>query len=158
MNPLNSPVEVGMRTLVLLARSHPDPLDLSWLVVLDHAMLHSSQFDGPPSLHPRLPAQPGELGLKRQLMQEGLEVLIRAGLATVEATSDGLVYQVTQRGSGFVGILEAPYVGELCQRAQWAIDQFASTTDAVAATHDITARWHDEFTASTRHLGVVGHE
>ncbi|WP_416981412.1 ABC-three component system middle component 2 [Streptomyces sp. T028] len=156
MNPLNSPIEVGMRTLVLLARSHPHPLDLSWLVVLDHAMLHSSQFDGPPSLHPRLPALPGELGLKRQLMQEGLEVLLRAGLATVEATDDGLVYQVTQRGSGFVGILEAPYVGELRQRAQWAVDQFAATTDAVAATRDITTRWHAEFTAGTRHLGV-GH-
>lgn len=156
MNPLNSAIEVGMRTLVLLARSHPHPLDLSWLVVLDHAMLHSSQFDGPPSLHPRLPAQPGELGLKRQVMQEGLEVLMRAGLATVEATSDGLVYQATERGSGFVGILEAPYVGELRLRAQWAIDQFASTTDAVAATRDITTRWHDEFTASTQHLGV-GH-
>ncbi|MFC9674436.1 ABC-three component system middle component 2 [Streptomyces sp. NPDC056949] len=154
MNPLNSPIEVGMRTLVLLARSHPHPLDLSWLVVLDHAMLHSSQFDGPPSLHPRLPAQPGELGLKRHMMQEGLEVLIRAGLATVEATSDGLVYQVTQRGSGFVCILEAPYVGQLRERAQWAVDQFASTTDAVAATRDITTRWHDEFAAGSQHLGA----
>ena len=153
MNPLNSPIEVGMRTLVLLARSHPHPLDLSWLVVLDHAMLHSSQFDGPPSLHPRLPAQPGELGLKRQVMQEGLEVLMRAGLATVEATSDGLVYQATERGAGFVGILEAPYVGELRRRAQWAIDQFASTTDAVAATRDITTRWNEEFMAGTQHLG-----
>lgn len=154
MNPLNSPVEVGMRTLVLLARSHPRPLDLSWLVVLDHAMLHSSQFDGPPSLHPRLPAQPGELGMKRRLMQEGLEVLLRAGLATVEATEGGIVYQVTPRGSGFVGILEAPYVGELRQRAQWAVEQFASTTDAVAATRDITTRWHNEFTTDMQHPGV----
>ncbi|WP_107105514.1 ABC-three component system middle component 2 [Streptomyces roseifaciens] len=154
MNPLNSPVELGMRALVLLARSHPDPLDLSWLVLLDHAMLHSGQFDGPPSLHPQLPAQPGELGMKRHLVQEGLEVLMRAGLATVEATGDGLVYKVTQRGSGFVGILEAPYVDALSLRAQWAIDQFASATDVVAATRDITARWHDEFTACTRHLGI----
>ncbi|WP_439676762.1 ABC-three component system middle component 2 [Embleya sp. MST-111070] len=156
MNPLNSSIEVGMRTLVLLARSHPHPLDLSWLVVLDHVMLHSSQFDGPPSLHPRLPAQPGELGMKRQVIQEGLEVLLRAGLATVEATGDGLVYQVTQRGSGFVGILEAPYIGELRQRARWAVEQFAATTDAVAATRDITTRWHEEFTAETRRL-EAGH-
>ncbi|WP_340643604.1 ABC-three component system middle component 2 [Streptomyces albidoflavus] len=154
MNPLNSPVEVGMRTLVLLARSHPHPLDLSWLVVLDHAMLHSSQFDGPPSLHPRLPAQPGELGMKRQMMQEGLELLLRAGLVTVEATEGGIVYQVTPRGSGFVGILEAPYVGELRQRAQWAVEQFASTTDALAATRDTTTRWHNEFTTDIQHLGV----
>ncbi|MET7842212.1 ABC-three component system middle component 2 [Streptomyces sp. NPDC005356] len=156
MNPLNSPVEVGMRALVLLAHSHPDPLDLSWLVVLDHAMLHSGQFDGPPSLHPQLPAQPGELGMKRRLVLEGLEVLMRAGLATVEATGAGLVYQATERGSGFVGILEAPYVGDLSQRAQWAVDQFASTTDAAAATRDITADWYAQFTAGTQHLGV-GH-
>ncbi|GGR51743.1 ABC-three component system middle component 2 [Streptomyces aurantiogriseus] len=156
MNPLNSPVEVGIRALVLLARSYPDPLDLSWLVVLDHAMLHSGQLDGPPSLHPQLPAQPGELGMKRRLIQEGLEVLMRAGLAQVAATGDGLVYQATKRGSGFVGILEAPYVGELRERAQWAVEQYASNMDAAEATRSITARWHDDFTAGTRHLGV-GH-
>lgn len=92
--------------------------------------------------------------MKRQMMQEGLEVLLRAGLATVEATEGGIVYRVTPRGSGFVGILEAPYVGELRQRAQWAVEQFASTTDAVAATRDITARWHNEFTTEMQHLGV----
>ena len=152
MNPLNSPIEVGMRALMLLARSYPDPLDLSSLVVLDHAMVHSGQFEGPPSLHPQLPAQPGELGMKRRLLQEGLEVLVRAGLARIAATGDGLVYQATTRGSGFVGILEAPYVGELRERALWAVEHYALSTDAVEATRAITDSWRADFVVDTSHL------
>ncbi|MEI5135359.1 hypothetical protein RB199_28095 [Streptomyces libani] len=90
MNPLNGPVEVAMRALVLLANSHPEPIDLSMLTVLDHAMLHSGQFHGPPSLYPHLPAQPGELGLRRRLLHEGLAVLTRSGLAERREHRPGL--------------------------------------------------------------------
>ncbi|MFD4172173.1 ABC-three component system middle component 2 [Streptomyces anulatus] len=58
VTPLNSPLEVGVRALVLLTESHPRPLDLAQLVALDYLVLHSGEFDGPRSLHPR-PASPG---------------------------------------------------------------------------------------------------
>ncbi|MDF3300903.1 ABC-three component system middle component 2 [Streptomyces tropicalis] len=153
MNPLNSAVEVAMRALVLLTQSHPEPLDLSSLVVLDHAMLHSEQFNGPPSLHPPLPAQPGELGMRRQLLHDGLAVLMRAELASVDATAQGLVYRATDRGSSFLGILEAPYVGQLQERALWAVEQYAPHTDPRLATRGFTMQWYEEFTVSMRDLG-----
>jgi hypothetical protein len=145
VNPLNSPLEVGMRALVLLSESFPEPLDLAQLVYLDHAMLHSGDMNGPPSLHPSLPAGPGELAMKRQLIEQGLLVLLRAGLADVQATADGLVYRASEEGPGFVDILEAPYIGALRQRAQWAVQAHAGPrVDAREATQAITKRWAEE--------------
>ncbi|WP_406426403.1 ABC-three component system middle component 2 [Streptomyces sp. NBC_00147] len=153
MNPLNSPLEVGMRALVLLSASFPEPLDVARLVYLDHVMLHSGDMDGPPSLHPSLPAGPGELAMKRHLVEQGLVVLLRAGLADVEATADGLAYRASEEGPGFVDILEAPYASDLKDRAAWVIAAQASHLDVRAATRAITDRWAQEFQS---HLPAPG--
>ncbi|WP_371799096.1 threonine transporter [Streptomyces sp. NBC_01707] len=134
MNPLNSPLEIGVRALVLLAESHPQALDLAQLAVLDHAVLHSGELNGPPSLHPSLPGHSGELGMKRTVLEQALLVLIRAGLAGVEANATGLVYRATERGPAFVDILEAPYVERLRERAEWAVHHWAPETDVRTAT------------------------
>ncbi|MFF9607431.1 ABC-three component system middle component 2 [Streptomyces sp. NPDC014684] len=137
MNPLNSPLEIGVRALVLLAETHPQPLDLAQLAVLDHAILHSGDLDGPPSLHPALPGHSGELGMKRNVLEQALLVLIRAGLADVEADETGLVYRATERGPAFVDILEAPYVERLRERAEWAVHHWAPNTDVRQATAEL---------------------
>ncbi|WP_369032365.1 ABC-three component system middle component 2 [Streptomyces adonidis] len=154
MKPLNSPLEVGMRALVLLAETFPEPLDVSALVLLDHAMLHSGELLGPPSLHPDVPAQPGELGMKRRLMEQGLLVLMRAGLADMTTSPDGFVYQATAQGAGLVDIFEAPYVGQLCRRAEWAVEHYAPGTDVREATRHITERWMDQLERETSELGA----
>ncbi|MEU4494196.1 ABC-three component system middle component 2 [Streptomyces sp. NPDC023998] len=140
MIPLNSPLEVGVRALVLLAESHPEPMDLAQLVALDHVLLHSGEFDGPPSLHPDLPARAGELGRKRAVLEEALLVLIRAGLAGVVSRSEGLMYAATDRGPVFVDVLEAPYVESLRERAEWAVHHFSASADARTATRGIVDR------------------
>ena len=66
MNPLNSPLEVGIRTLVLLTETFPSRLDTAELVYLDHVMLHSGDLaGGPDSLHPDLPIGHGSCVLTR---------------------------------------------------------------------------------------------
>jgi hypothetical protein len=145
VTPLNSPLEVGVRALVLLAESHPEPLDLAQLVALDHVLLHSGEFDGPPSLHPDLPARAGELGRKRAVLEEALLVLIRAGLADVVDASEGLMYAATDRGPVFVDVLEAPYAGSLRERAEWAVHHYPALADARAVTREIVDRASAEF-------------
>ncbi|MCC3654063.1 threonine transporter [Streptomyces sp. WAC 00631] len=140
MNPLNSPLEVGVRALVLLAESHPEPMDIAQLVALDHVVLHSGEFDGPPSLHPNLPARGGELGMKRAVLEEALLVLIRAGLVGIVDASEGLMYRATDRGPVFVDVLEASYVESLRERAEWVVHHFAARSDARAATQEIIER------------------
>ncbi|MDT0547670.1 ABC-three component system middle component 2 [Streptomyces lonegramiae] len=153
MNPLNSPLEVGVRALVLLAESHPEPMDIARLVALDHVVLHSGEFNGPPSLHPNLPARGGELGMKRAVLEEALLVLIRAGLAGIVDDSEGLMYRATDRGPVFVDVLEASYVESLRERAEWAVHRFAARSDARTATQEIIERASAELARSG-----AGHE
>ncbi|MGW1412430.1 ABC-three component system middle component 2 [Streptomyces sp. NPDC002403] len=153
MNPLNSPLEVGVRALVLLAESHPEPMDIARLVALDHVVLHSGEFDGPPSLHPNLPARGGELGMKRAVLEEALLVLIRAGLAGIVDDSEGLMYRATDRGPVFVDVLKASYVESLRERAEWAVHHFAARSDARVATQEIIGRASAELARSG-----AGHE
>jgi hypothetical protein len=135
-----------VRALVLLAASFPRPLDLAQLVYLDYAMLHSGEMDGPPSVHPSLPAGPGELAMKRQLLEQGLVVLMRAGLADVQTNEGGLMYRASEEGPGFLDLLEAPYLAALRERAQWALALHnRMPTDGRAAMDDITQRWMDAF-------------
>ncbi|MFD3627316.1 MULTISPECIES: ABC-three component system middle component 2 [unclassified Streptomyces] len=148
MTPLNSPLEVGVRALVLLAESHPEPMDLAQLVALDHVLLHSGEFDGPPSLHPGLPGRAGELGMKRAVLEEALLVLIRAGLAGIVDREEGLMYAATDRGPVFVDVLEAPYVESLRERAEWAVHHFSERSDARAATQEIVGHAFAELVRS----------
>ncbi|MFC8360106.1 ABC-three component system middle component 2 [Streptomyces griseorubiginosus] len=146
MRALNSPLEVGVRALVLLAASFPRPLDLAQLVYLDYAMLHSGEMDGPPSVHPSLPAGPGELAMKRQLLEQGLVVLMRAGLADVQADDGGLMYRASEEGPGFLDLLEAPYVAALRERAQWALAfHSGAPADSRSPMDDITRQWMNTF-------------
>ena len=76
-NPLNSPIEVGIRVLMILVEAFPAHLDINCLVLLDHGLLHSADLNGPESLHPPIPIRVGELGMKRQHIEAGLQVMIR---------------------------------------------------------------------------------
>ncbi|MCC9743106.1 ABC-three component system middle component 2, partial [Streptomyces sp. MNU89] len=74
MTALNSPVEAGMRALILLSETFPRRLDVAQLVYLDHAMLRSGDLDqGPASLPP--PTSPPALARAsacRRLIEQGL--------------------------------------------------------------------------------------
>ncbi|MGW2353649.1 ABC-three component system middle component 2 [Actinacidiphila glaucinigra] len=155
MNPLNSPLEVGIRSLVLLSETFPRRLDVAQLVYLDHAMLHSGDLaDGPSSLHPELPIGPGELGMRRRLIEQGLVVLMRAGLADMTADDDGFLYGATEEAASFLTVLEAPYVGLLAERAAWlASNYMRDETDVRDGMKQITQRWFDRITADALHLG-----
>jgi hypothetical protein len=115
-------------------------MDLTQLVALDYLVLHSGEFDGPPSLHPDLPAREGELGRKRELLEQGLLVLIRAGLADLVSSDDGLMYAATENGPTFIEVLEAPYIASLRERAEWALRHYASPAHALSVTRQIISR------------------
>jgi hypothetical protein len=155
MNPLNSPVEVGIRALVLLLEAFPERLDVAQLVYLDYAMLHSAELGGPTSLHPELPAGPGELGMRRRLMESALQVLIRAGLADLRTTDAGFLYAATEEAASFIDVLESPYVRRLEQRAAWITATYSTHgRDVREAMKQITERWSARFAASVAAEGT----
>ena len=85
----NSPIETGIRALILLAESYPALIDLQRLLEYDYIMVHTADVDGPPSIHPALPLRSGELLVRRELIERGLMLMIGRGLVTRHATTEG---------------------------------------------------------------------
>ena len=125
----NSPIETGMRALILLARSYPSQLDLQRLLEYDYIMVHTGDVDGPPSIHPALPLRSGELLVRRQLIERGLMLMISRGLVTRHATPNGFLYRAEDDAGPFLDALDAEYLTELKDRATWVVARFNQTND-----------------------------
>ena len=136
MQALNSSLELGIRALIIL-ESASDPLALDELVLYDYGMLHSSDLGGPPSLHPALPARAAEFGVKRQLVEEGLQVMSRAGLTEMIVGQNGFQYVAGDGAAQFLGALESDYLRQLREVALWVVHEFRS-----ASPSELTARLH----------------
>jgi hypothetical protein len=146
-NPLNSPLEVAVRVLMILVEAFPDRLDLNRLVLLDHGTLHSADMGGPASLHPPIPIRAGELGIKRKLVLDGVEVLVRSGLAQMESQPEGIRFWASESAEGFAHLLETEYARALASRAAWAVDHFAELSDSEMrqAMRTVSGHWAEEF-------------
>jgi hypothetical protein len=128
----NGPVEVGIRTVILLNAVFPQSLDLNRITILDHWTLHSGMFGDLPSVHPDRANSLGELGLKRGTIEQGLQLMRSAGMVSLIASAEGISYRATEEAAGFLGLMEAPLVAALGTRAEWAINHFAELTDTQA--------------------------
>ena len=64
----NSPIETGVRALILLSEAYPQGFDLQRILEYDYMMVHTGDFEnGPPSIHPALPLRSGELLVRRSV-------------------------------------------------------------------------------------------
>lgn len=146
-SPLNSPLEVGLRVLMVLAEAFPAHLDINRLVLLDHGLLHSADLDGPESLHPPTPVRAGELGVKRQRIEEGLHVMLRAGLAEMSAEDGGIEFCASDTAEGFLRLLESDYSRGLHERAHWVVEELGDIDNdrLRERMREISSHWSEEF-------------
>ena len=145
----NSPIETGVRALILLAESYPEQLDLQRILELDYIMVHTGDVDGPPSIHPALPLRSGELLVRRQLIERGLILLISRGLISRHATPNGFMYRAEDDAGPFIDTLSAEYLTDLQNRAVWVVDRFSEMSDQdirimLSSVYD---QWSREFQA-----------
>ena len=148
---LNSPVEVGLRALFVLAEAYPEALDIGSLVLLDHGMLNSADLGGPASLHPPLPARSGELGMKRQLIEDGLQILIRSELAELALDARGIQFRASEEAHGFTTLLQTPYASGLRERAKWIVELLLPADEASIRNRmrSVLGNWTEEFSPVT---------
>lgn len=125
----NSPIETGMRTLILLAAAYPAQLDLQRLLEYDYMMVHTGDVDGPPSIHPALPLRSGELLVRRRLIERGLMLMMSRGLVSRHATQNGFLYQAEDDAGPFLDALTAEYVSDLKNRGEWVVNRFRDMSD-----------------------------
>jgi len=122
----NNPVESALRSLVLLVEAYPTTLDLQKLVYLDYLLVHSGDADGPESLHPPTPQRDGEIAVRRDLIEQGLHLLLVRGLAERRATSNGFEYAALEAAGSVIASLETEYSQQLRDRAAWVAETFGS--------------------------------
>src|SRR5579872_4360777 len=125
----NSPIETGIRALILLAEAYPDQLDLQRILEFDYILVHTGDVDGPPSIHPALPLRSGELLVRRQLIERGLMLKISRGLVGRAATPNGFMYFAQDDAGPFLDSLTAEYLRDLKDRAVWVVDRFSAMSD-----------------------------
>lgn len=125
----NSPIETGIRALILLAAAYPAQFDLQRLLEYDYMMVHTGDVDGPPSIHPALPLRSGELLVRRQLIERGLMLMISRGLVSRHATQNGFMYRAEDDAGPFLDALTSSYLDDLKNRAEWVVDRFRNLSD-----------------------------
>ncbi len=105
----NSPLEAGIRAVVVLEKLRPESIDLAEMVLFDHVVVHTADLGGPPSLHPDLPGRKGELLVRRRLIEKILDLMRRCHLVDQEVTEDGVTYRASDEAASYVELLETTY-------------------------------------------------
>ena len=145
---LNSPVEVGLRALVLLVEASPQALDIQQLVTLDYFLVHSGDVDrGPESLHPPSPLRSGEVTVRRELLDKGLNLYQLRGLVARAPTKTGFAYSAESGAGAFLDALRSGYLKRLRNRAEWVIESFALLEhgDVHQILETSLSKWKKEF-------------
>ncbi|MFK5256118.1 ABC-three component system middle component 2 [Propionibacterium freudenreichii] len=113
---LNSPLEVGVRVVAMLNALYPRQADLSRIVLLDHVALHSEDFSGAESLHPAVPVRIGELGMKRELVRQGIILMGVRGLIVRNLNVSGIYYGASDDARPFLESIDSAYLTKLRRR------------------------------------------
>jgi hypothetical protein len=145
----NSPLECGLRALILLeASGRQNGCDLQRLVFYDYLLVHSGDVpDGPPSIHPPTPLRSGEALVRRQWIERGLLLMLSRELIGRNFSDTGISYTSTDITLPFLAYLEEPYTAQLRERAKWVVSQFGEQSDAdlVSFFKLNLDRWGGEF-------------
>jgi len=144
----NSPLETGVRSVVLLDAATPAAYDLTHLTWLDHLVVHTHDLpNGPPSLHPDIPQRSGELIVRRKNVEEGLKLMSHLHMVEARYADEGILYAATEEASLFVQLLRSSYGKGLKERANWLIN-YITNSDQKFLTNLIqekVGRWTIEF-------------
>lgn len=127
----NSPIEVGLRSLIIFAEFSDTDVDLQKLVYLDYFLIHSGDVSGgPDSLHPASPFRSGEIAVKREILKQSLQILHKKNLLSVVPSPEGIKYKICDSGLKFVKKQTGDYAKSLKERAIWLKASFGSMSQS----------------------------
>lgn len=127
---INTPIECGVRSLVILQAIHPRRCDLKRLVTYDYFLSHSGDVEGGPlSLHAESPFRDGEILVRREIVQRGLTLIVAKGLVQQHFGSFGVEYEAASFAGAFLNYFESAYANKAKSIALWINDHFGSMSD-----------------------------
>lgn len=148
----NSPIEIGLRSLVILSKVFPSDFSIQQLIAFDYLLVHSDDLpDGPAGLHPKTPQRTGEYLIRRKTLQEGLLLYMSRGLICQEYRQDGVRYAATELSGGFLDSLTSEYINDLQNVADWVIENFSTIPELELdkLMHEHLDKWSTEFVTET---------
>lgn len=144
----NSSFETGVRSLCLLVVDLSISLDLQQLSAFDYLVVHTGDIDeAPSSLHPEIPNRSGELVIRRELVERGLNVMECKGLVKKFPTPSGFCYSATELAEVILNSLQSPYMTKLKERANWVVrNHLLAENDAFSSVFNLAFnQWSTEF-------------
>jgi hypothetical protein len=145
---LNSPLEVALRTLIVLSRLSGGA-DLQRLAIYDYLLVHSADIEGgPPSLHPETPMRGAELLVRRGLIDRGLSLLESRGLVQRSYQEDGICFLASSLVTPFLSYFESAYAKRCAEISEWISSAFhtMSSDQLQEFIQARVGRWGVEFT------------
>jgi hypothetical protein len=145
----NTPMEVGLRALIILNELSSELLDLNRLVIYDYLVTHSKDVDEDmESLHPSVPYRSGEIIIKRKVMQEGINLMYSRELLDIVYTKKGVYYKANDLSTYFIKYFDSCYAREMKQYSQWLHENFSHFSDKELNDYisDNVSKWGSEFT------------
>lgn len=157
----NSPLETGLRALIVLEAMYPRACDLMEMTWFDHLVVHTSDLDAEDkctSLHPDLPNRAGEILVRRSLVETSLQLMQRFHLVDVQHTDDGVHFLASDAAPSFLSMLQATYTASLRERANWLASRLRSKTSAEIQSliTDKIGRWTAEFQTEQDQIRSLG--
>lgn len=151
MSVFNSSREVGVRLSFIFVAIAPRAVDVDVLALLDHALLHSADFDGPQSVFPAAATRSTEVTIKRPIIRDALHLLAQAGIVEVVASADGLTFRAAEEAAAFTRLLTVPLAEVFSARAAWVADRaFEGDSTRIADEfHQTINQWRVHFEEST---------
>jgi hypothetical protein len=143
----NSPLETGVRAVVVLDAVFPRAFDVGHLTWCDHLVVHTADIGGPESLHPDIPQRTGELLVRRRLVEAGVSLMRRLHMINAEVGDTGIRFRASEESSAFVEALRSEYATQLRQRAAWLATYLEERSDdqLAALISERIGRWAVEF-------------
>jgi hypothetical protein len=142
----NTPLEAGVRALIILDAFAPQAFDLATMSLLDYYIVHTGDAGGPPSLHPDINARAGEYFVRRHLVEEGLLLMARASLVEQVFTGSGIAFRAHETATAMIDLFGSSYNSRLAEAAEWlAAEAAAKGIDAfISGLKDGLDRWSHE--------------
>ena len=117
----NSPLEAGLRTVIILDAFAPAAFDIGDLSLLDYYIVHAADAGADESIHPDLEARAGEYFVRRRLIQEGLSLMVGSFLVEEMHDERGISYRSREMTSAFVDLMGSHYNNCLKKSCNWLV-------------------------------------
>lgn len=126
----NSPFEMGLRIIILLAESPREKFSVDRIIGLDFISCYAADFGMPyANLHGDNGYRYGEIAGRRILVQEAVKKLVTQGL--IDVTVDrGYMFSISKSGKKYAGSLNTDYAKEYRTVAKAAAVKYKDNTDA----------------------------